>query len=663
MKRCTKCHFENSDDNVFCLGCGEKLPLTMINGKNICRKCRFENPMENTFCESCGADLRITTDEKEKSKIGKMIDKTFIGKMGRAKYALLLIPILLLSFLAYKFLVPKDKLIKDIVYLKNDNLYLREFDGKDIAKLTDEMKDEDALANFTITSDKEKLLFVKKVNKDFQLNWMDLKDKEHKINTLGSILSYEVSKKSDKVFFISSLGDLYEYNFIDKNKIASGVKEITLNSNDNSIIYLTRDNELYAKLNEKEKVKIDSQVIKASYALDKNKVIYQKGADIYDSNLNEVGKNVAKGVENLIRVQKDGSFYYTKKSKDVLKATDFYIDDMAEKDKNINKPNEPRTPSSSSKTFEEDMKKYTEEVKKYETALKIFNEKQARETLRKALADPKNIINFSELYYNDGAETLIANNIKNMSDIVKLDNVLLNALSDKIFPVYKLKEGEMEKKKLTQLRLDKIDELFDSVTNSLQIHMVDTKLIEKTDFNGHAYLGVSKNSKKAMIIDMDSINPKEITYRVLTANINSGKLTEMIEIASKLKTFPMIEMINNDESIVTYKEGNKIIAQVNDKQISDDLINSYKIYKDKLYFIDGVNKKELKEFNKGNIKTLDEDVTSAVISFDKIFYIKDANDNKIGDLYILNKDKKERIETDVKGILSIEDSIMEDLKK
>lgn len=56
--RCTKCGMDNSNDNKYCVGCGELLEEK--NEKCFCYNCGSENSKESKYCVSCGQSLNNT---------------------------------------------------------------------------------------------------------------------------------------------------------------------------------------------------------------------------------------------------------------------------------------------------------------------------------------------------------------------------------------------------------------------------------------------------------------------------------------------------------------------------------------------------------------------------------------------------------------------------
>lgn len=56
--KCSKCGFENSNDNKFCVQCGELLEDNQ-NETTYCIYCGAENPTSNKYCVTCGKNLSV----------------------------------------------------------------------------------------------------------------------------------------------------------------------------------------------------------------------------------------------------------------------------------------------------------------------------------------------------------------------------------------------------------------------------------------------------------------------------------------------------------------------------------------------------------------------------------------------------------------------------
>ncbi|MDO9044930.1 MAG: zinc-ribbon domain-containing protein [Methanobacteriaceae archaeon] len=75
--KCPHCGAKNSENNEFCLKCGNKLKSNQYRpeGKS-CPHCGFKNRIGTSFCAKCGKSLSKPKKKRQKRKLAKKIYKT-----------------------------------------------------------------------------------------------------------------------------------------------------------------------------------------------------------------------------------------------------------------------------------------------------------------------------------------------------------------------------------------------------------------------------------------------------------------------------------------------------------------------------------------------------------------------------------------------------------
>lgn len=90
MKKC-KCGIDNSDDAVFCRGCGQRLPLEKVQVFQAeCSHCHNINPSEAVYCQNCGLSLKpngkITFSVNSICDV--LVDNQIVKKNVKSSYTL-----------------------------------------------------------------------------------------------------------------------------------------------------------------------------------------------------------------------------------------------------------------------------------------------------------------------------------------------------------------------------------------------------------------------------------------------------------------------------------------------------------------------------------------------------------------------------------------------
>ena len=429
-----------------------------------CPKCNKELEDGTKFCGRCGTALTGVANPVEKKSRPPV--KILVIAAG----AIVVIAAIILAVL---FLIPKGNAAQAFaIYLKDNELnytLTKKIDPFEITSslYEDSMGENDAygLAYITLISQDGNLIFfpdkVSASDSGFSLYYRYLNKPDLAAEKIDSdVTQYAVNDKADLVTYIK--GDdriLYQNNFTDKEKIDSDVSYFFISSDGSKLIYSDYENNVYLKNGTEDKEKIDSNAQIQFVSKDLSKIYYLKDESLYIKETDQDKVKIASDVSGVAKIFESGEIYFYKSDSSDISLADYVEDDTKAADAALQQPIPPTYPESPSwwdydtvaeyeqayAEYEQQLSAYDAAYNAYAEAAMAYDEKLYRDQFREALAMEKMTVTNTSLYYYNGSEaTEISDTFVEYSDISAADNAVMLFKSYIQSEVKKIKLAELE---------------------------------------------------------------------------------------------------------------------------------------------------------------------------------------------------------------------------
>lgn len=356
---CPYCKKEIEDDSLFCSFCGSKIEITTERDKIFSEKHpNYDEQKSTEFASTlrCGASKAekseeepvtvLDTPETPKTKKQLPHKAVMFGAIGIAVIAVLIIAISLFSDVGKS----NDNVV---LYIKEQEIFVSDLKkGSKAWQLTSRLFDDDNideeelifssssssyediagvsyyLGACTYVSEDGKYIFFPDKNDDDDYYGLKLyyrevdKPEEEAIKIDSEVWDYTVNTSATLVTYIKGEeGNLYQYKIGEdsKDKIASGVIDYWVSDDGDKIGYLNTEGSLYLKYADKDKEKIAREVSSVEYLNDEITTIYYiKNDSLYKQVEGEDRVKIASDVYSVIEIYDSGEIYYLKSEPEEL---------------------------------------------------------------------------------------------------------------------------------------------------------------------------------------------------------------------------------------------------------------------------------------------------------------------------------------------------------
>ena len=537
MLICPNCNKEQEDGAKFCDSCGAQIFETVF-----CPSCGAKTSSEFDYCEHCGTSIKedvivqttegvnLEEQEKETNKTKSVPKKPlFFGAIAVVLIVVIVGVIKLFSSQAssnYCLYVKDGEIVYDNFtkqYELSSNLLDNDSDD-DSQKL--DIFNGAAVSIYVRTSKDGKYIFYPdRMDELYSDNGITLfchdvsKEKEEAIKIDSEIKQYETISEGNEVIYIKgSEGGLYIHNLKDKEKIASEVTDFYVADTDNKIGFLNEDGSFYIYTKGSDKEKIVSDVEEINYVSENlDLIFYTKNGGLYKQIIGEnENEKIASDIYEVSKVYDSGEVYYLKKDVEELKLSDYVIDDIAEADAVVVKPEYPDYPSSpryplrrdydTNEAYEEAIAQYDAEYEEYQKecdeiredydkAYDAYLAKMSRDTLRNTIKDSTFEETVYTLYYYDGKESSIVT-----------DACACTLESSKLEPVISYKEynqTEISKVKMSEIKskYEVVDLVKASMYSSNEVKVAFGNQAVVLEQNDAVYYNFTNDGKYIYFVD------------------------------------------------------------------------------------------------------------------------------------------------------------------
>ena len=361
MITCPNCKTQLEDGTKFCMLCGA--PVGQQGTPVAQPEPQPEPPVEEAYetaplveevyetvpsMEYVYEDAPIAEPEKKRKKIP--VKFIVIG--------LAVIAVIVAVIVALFMFFGSNAKEKSAVYLKDGKLYLSLLDGKEPIKITSKFVDneDDAFLTYyagwfvSISEDGKNIFYPENTtmsddNFKFDLCYRSTTDPDAKGEEIESdVSSYTVSKDSKFVVYQTVDGDFYVYDIKkqESDRIDKKVSDWYSSEDLKTIVYMTEDGDLHLWKYGKDSEKLESNVDWVTHVTkDASKVFYRKDDNLYVKEGTKDEEKIASNVSDVIQAYDNGGVYYTKSETTTTTLADYIIDDYADSDAAMVRPEWP----------------------------------------------------------------------------------------------------------------------------------------------------------------------------------------------------------------------------------------------------------------------------------------------------------------------------------
>ncbi len=286
---------------------------------NSCPKCNAELEAGATVCNTCGYNL----SSKSTHSANKGFNLSLILKIGIPVVAVLLVCAIVLSVAS-----KPEASNGTFCYLRDNNLFLSDFDEGAGDQVTEHFKDKDVLfSNYRdyirMSNDGKKIFFVDNFDgTSYKLYYKDTADINGKsVPITSDVITYDITDNGSIVTYTKDDGVLHQHNLSVQSKaIDTNVLNFLVSDNGKNILYIKRakgDNsqvyDLYQSTSGKEGIKLLSDVNSVRYVSEDLSTIYYISNEVlYKLEVGNSPKKIAENVRDVIKVYDSGEVYLTK---------------------------------------------------------------------------------------------------------------------------------------------------------------------------------------------------------------------------------------------------------------------------------------------------------------------------------------------------------------
>ncbi len=428
MITCPKCKKELEDGTKFCFACGSPIeaattpvePAPAVDPAPAAGPTPVVDPTPVV-----NAEPKANPAQDILAKV-KQLPVKVIGIGAAAVVAVIVLFVLVGSLLG-----GGDKRPEYAVYMKDDQLYLNLLGGRASIEITEDLAGDwssyeimnqvdDISSLIYLTDDKKTIIYPDDISYDgFTLYHRSAtKEDAEGVEIDKDITRYVVSENDKLVTYITDDDKLYQYNFKDKEKVASDVYNFYVSEDGKKIVYEDYDENIYLWNNGKEE-KIAKNASLASVSADLKTIFYTKDGKLYVKEGNKDEEKIDSDVSSVIATYNDGTAYFVKYDTKTVSLADYVDDDMKEADANMVEPEYPdyddfNWPDSWDyddydaywDEYDRVYEEYEAAYDAYYDALEIYWEKDNRDDIRDYIADATIERSVYTLYYYDGKEVV-----------------------------------------------------------------------------------------------------------------------------------------------------------------------------------------------------------------------------------------------------------------
>lgn len=606
------------------------------------------------------------------------------------------------------------------VYAKNDGeLYLNRFSGEpwQITKRLGAPSNGDiAEAAYqigqciTVSKDGKTIFYPDKISgtaNGMSLFYRGINSEDDGVRIDTSVTHYSVNDSAAVVTYIKA-GDnnLYRYTLKtdEKNKIDSDVRYFYISDDGKRIVYCNYEGSVYSyNCDSDSKEKIDSDTSGIEYYSDDLTVLYYvKNNDLYKKVEGEDKVKIASDVQTVYKVYDSGEIYYTKlPESESISLIDYVEDDMKESDALITEPQYPDYPDypdypnypsrpyrfryDSQEEYEKALEEYNTAVENYEREFENYNNevdkireeynnavekyyddsekyraKTSRDYLRESLkSETLNYSAYTLCYYN-GTEEKVLNGSFRSSSAWASDAAVIAYFSYKQDQLPSIKISEIQNTYVVSEMINNAlfseTECYVAVKDSVNAFegLVKTYNVIIDKSGEHLYYISCEEEKSegnlysAAVSDGAVQAPElydtDVCCGLESLTLYNGKLAYWKEIdgdfyAGKGELYIDKERVDFDIqcSTVKYDSDSDAVTYITD--------------------IDSKGKGTLKIYKNSSAGKISDDVNCySVLPNGKILYLYDYNTNRYrGELYAYSNGKTEKIDDDVVAVFQISD--------
>lgn len=457
-------------------------------------------------------------------------------------------------------------------------------------------------------------------------------DKKAKAQKLDSdIIQYSAISK-DKIVYIKGedSGRLYIASTKDKEKIASDVYSFAVSEDYKYIMWLEWDDDS-AKVCvqdtdlKSDKIKIGSATCILDYSPDFSTIVYRKDDSVYVCKNFKDSEKIASDVEEVYVVGVDDSLelYYTKSEEGELSAYDLFEDDCAAADAKIV---EPEIEDYQTVTYQDSFwgrREVVETDDAYYDAYDAYEDKISRDYLRDALKNETlELGNITVYYYTEKAGEAV--------EVASFAGETMGTVfgGGEEVPVLCYRELDMEN--------------VDKPKMSECMEMFEYELIEQLE-NAMADGLSTKMLVGESVRKLEGIEEKDISNMFMYLN---QKTDEIYIVACKDKLDENGDYVDYVEELYSYPYKN---AEAVCELLTDEFYSVECNVEAGIYYLCDVDDESYSGDLYLNGEQIDSDVTpySMEVDGNKAAYLKDAEYNSEGTLYLYQNGKSKEISEDV----------------
>lgn len=653
-----------------------------------CPKCGIKNESESRFCKNCGEEFKHTEskDDKDANALEDGLHtKAKLYKKSIMKLSFVMVVLVAVLYLG-STIVFKSKYNESIIYLKDNELMIREANKQESHMMNEKIFDNETVLNYDITmeggtgefvkitSDGTKVFFLADIEsdgyeysgdlycKEIEGGVFNFKDDGESVKIASNVIvgSMKILENGKLVGYIKDSQEkkLYINDMKDEIKIDRSVSRFQLAEDGKSVLYETFDDygshNLYVEnIETNKRYNVDENINNFLEATpDLGKIYYKKENDeaLY---LKEGENDVVKLLDDVTYVEHisdEGEILFTRDYEEAVPINEIFIDDMAMKDKNIKEPNLDDFIIGYSSSWFYTYPEY--DMDSYYLKQREYDEKSTRDNIRRTIFESPIMESKKDLYvYRDGKEEKITE-----------DFIWVEYLSQDLKEIICRKSSDEGFEKIRMSELGYAGELsymYDSRINDYEdilIYVSDREVQKISSVKNPRYISVEDGFKDLYLIQ--AFDGEEGLFRY---NLETTEEFELID--TDVSDY---QLLNND-SIVYFKYnlGKEVdmylMDDIDTKKIAEDISEEQYICdyeSNSIVCIENYNEDmengDLVSINKSGKNLIADDVHSFYFrNNDDIIYIADYSLYKYeGELweYRGNEDI-EKVDDDVQGIL------------